>query len=518
MEDAIITTKDMVLRRVAEHYPNEIAFILRACEFADTVMKDVPRRGNGQPYSTHYYSAAYMRAERGYGTPVDVATMICHDSMEDGKITYNGRSRPVRENDIIRALSNGGTTSRMAKKVAKRVEALTNFKRSKFGEDRIRTRAANFLKATELFVKDINVIPDRLHDRYHNMLTLGDKPGREKQLETSLDTLEVFCPFGKSLGMYDIATRMEDIAFSFIMPREYAATKEELDRRLRETAQTTRELVAIYSKLLGEKGIPHSIELGNISLYFLYQALEKNGWNSHRVHNLRVINPIILSSDQEMCFDTTRIIKRHGNVSRGFENDYISSPRDNFYQADHTVVHERNTGAIYQLQVCTYLMSQVNKYGLPAYLALREHHPSQKNFDRVIQTKIEAIKDILMARDENGESYNLSEHLNNEIFGNTITVYTPDNMPIVLPRHSVPHDFAFRVSKKLGQTVDSALINGMPVEGKAGLITELQDGDCVVIRSKPSANASPELLGQVLKKVKTESARSGISSLMNKSA
>jgi len=515
MEFIIAATKEMVLARVAEYCPADLEFVKRACEFADRVMANKEPRGNGLPYSTHYYSAAYMLLEHGHANGIDVAVLICHDTIEDGEIISVRGKRPVRENDIIQYLSNGGEYSLKAKRVAKGVEALTNFKREEFAGDRIRTRAANFLKATEVFVKDLRVIPYRLYDRMHNMLTLGDKPEKEKQLETALDTLMVLCPFGKSLGMYDLSIKMEDIAFSFLMPEVYQKTKEILDHRIAETAEQMQQLIKIYSSLLTSKKIPHVIETDYLSVYALHKELEANGGYSNRVHNLRVINPIILSSDIEMCFDAERIIKESSIVCRGLGNDYISTPKDNFYQATHTVVHGRKTGAMYQVQVCNRMMSEINHFGLPAYMTLRANHPNRKNFDRILETKRRAIEDNLHSRRESGESYDLSDHLNSEIFGDIITVYTPEGMPIVLPKGSVPHDFSYRLSERIGNHTCGALINGTFINELDGFATVLEEGDCVLIKYVASKLPKMQILLEARSHVKTAGACKKIGSLIN---
>ena len=502
------TKKDLFARILNDFTSKELAFINRACEFSDDVMATHSPRGNGQPYSTHYYSAALMSAV-SCGDAETIATLILHDCMEDGKLNAHGKIRDVRENDIILALSNKGEYQEESRSVARSVAALTNFKREEFGGDRLKTRAANFLKATEAFVKYDKVITGRMYDRLHNMLTITDKPGLEKQQETSYDTLNVLCPFAKSLGMYDIAVKMEDIAFSILMPEEYTRTKKILQDRQNETLTEIIKTKDFYSSLLEKKYIPHKMQIGYISLYSLYQSLQNNGDRSNQIHNLRVINPIILSDDLDMCHDAKRILKTSGDFTlcRGLDKDYITIPKDNFYQATHTVLHGRDTGSLYQIQICSETMYKINHYGYPAYLALKANHPNRKMFDGIYMSKKRTINDILAIGASSEEEYNLSENLNNELFGNIITVYTPQGTPILLPVGSIPHDFAYRLKTSIGNHMFSARINGQRIEELEGFTTELNNGDCVVIDHHPGYKLPRETRAKVLEYVKTAGAR-----------
>ncbi|USN54906.1 MAG: HD domain-containing protein [Candidatus Peribacteria bacterium] len=69
--------------------------------------------------------------------------------------------------------------------------------------------------------RDLRVIIIKMADRVHNIQTLIYHPKREKRIRIAEETLMVYVPVAKRLGLYVFQGFLENGAFKILEPKEY---------------------------------------------------------------------------------------------------------------------------------------------------------------------------------------------------------------------------------------------------------------------------------------------------------
>ena len=102
--------------------------------------------------------------------------------------------------------------------------------------------------------EDIRVIIIKLADRAHNMETLEFIP-KDKQKRVALETLEIFAPIASRLGIQTIKTKLENLAFPYLYPKEYQWLTENVKERHLEAKKYLEKAKFFLEKNLKEEGV-----------------------------------------------------------------------------------------------------------------------------------------------------------------------------------------------------------------------------------------------------------------------
>src|SRR5919201_2083125 len=113
--------------------------------------------------------------------------------------------------------------------VTQLVESVTKLTRVTF-QSREQAEAENYRKMILAMAQDPRVILIKLADRLHNMRTIEFLP-KQKQIQTSKETLEVYAPIAHRLGIHALKWELEDRAFEALHPRKYEEIKAMLAER-----------------------------------------------------------------------------------------------------------------------------------------------------------------------------------------------------------------------------------------------------------------------------------------------
>ena len=227
---------DLIEGRISK---KEEEFLTRAFNFAERAHQG-QKRLSGDSYFSHLVETAKIIAKLGMDTQA-IAAGLLHDVLEDTKVT---------EAELEKEF--GGEIVFLVKGV------------TKLGTLKYRGHERHVESLRKFFVamaNDLRVVIIKFADRLHNLQTLQPLP-EEKRKRIAVESIEVYAPLANRLGMGKLKGLLEDAAFPYAYPKEYAQVDEII-----------KEKKGLYQKYLSEVRDTLMKELKKTDLVL------KNKWN-----------------------------------------------------------------------------------------------------------------------------------------------------------------------------------------------------------------------------------------------
>ena len=341
--------------------------------------------------------------------------------------------------------------------------------------------------------EDVRVIIIKLADRLHNMQTLKHM-SRDKQIKTARETLEVFAPLADRLNMGRVRVQLEELAFSYLEPKEFKSLQRLMKDRLGKSHRKLARVRHDVNEKLDQEKIPHEIDGRVKSVYSLYKKLNKVG-NIDEIYDLIALRIIV--DDLASCYLVLGVLHSMYTPMVNRIKDYIARPKPNGYQSLHTTI-STNEGHIVEFQIRTSTMHDYAERGLAASF----HYNEQKLTDAYRKGQIAAmpanltwIHDLqeVATQLRHGDEVDLSK-LKIDLFGDRIFVYSPKGDIYDLPEGAYPLDFAYRIHSDIGKNSAGFMVNGTmkPFDYR------LQHGDMVEVITKRTARPKKPWLDHVI--------------------
>ncbi len=441
----------------------EEELVRKACTFAKNAHEG-QKRLNGDPYFIHVFETAKILAKLGMDAETIVAGFL-HDVLEDTKITAEEMKKEFGENIVF--LVNGVTKLGTLKYHGdeRHVESLRKF----------------FVAMTN----DLRVVIIKFADRLHNLRTL-QYIKEDKQKRIALESIEVYAPLANRLGMGKLKGEIEDAAFPYAYPKEYAQIEEIIKEKRSLYEKNLEEIHRELEKELYKNNVK-VIEV-NYRLkhrYSLWKKLLKYDMDIEKLNDIIALRVIV--ENIEDCYKVLGIIHSIWRPLPGRIKDYIAVPKPNGYRSIHTTIFT-GSGGVAEIQIRTQEMHAEAAYGVAAHFAYKEKKKNKTDNDEKSKFKwIEELKNFNYELD-NPKKY--LEHLKTDFFNDRIFIFTPKGDVIDLPEDSSPVDFAYSIHSDVGDHVAGVKINNKMVP----IISKLKNGDIVEIVTKKDAHPSSKWL------------------------
>uniref|UniRef100_UPI00260CCDB0 RelA/SpoT family protein n=1 Tax=Brevundimonas sp. TaxID=1871086 RepID=UPI00260CCDB0 len=302
----------------------------------------------------------------------------------------------------------------------------------------------------------------------------------EKRERIARETLEVYAPLGRSIGIHSIAQELEELSFEHLNPTGRMAIVRRLEGLKLEHGAAIDDVAREVEAVLAASGLDARVAGRQKTPFSIWRKLQRKsvGFSSlSDIYGFRVI----LGSEAD-CYAALGVIHRRWPMVPDRFKDYISTPKSNNYRSLHTTVVGPG-GLRIEMQIRTEVMDRVAEDGVAAHWAYKNE---AYGFDRdamALEGGRDPLQNLrhLVQVVESGEGHEGNEdwveHAKLEMYLDQVFVFTPKGQLITLPRGAMPLDFAYAVHTEVGETAVGVKING---ELKP-MRTQLTNGDVVQI-------------------------------------
>jgi GTP pyrophosphokinase/guanosine-3',5'-bis(diphosphate) 3'-pyrophosphohydrolase len=423
-------------------------------------------RHSGDPYFAHPVAVAGLLTDLKMDQSTIIAGLL-HDIVEDCDVS----------SDEIRDL--------FGQDVADLVDGVTKLpKVTGSNSPRALIQAENFQKFILATTKDIRVLLVKLADRLHNMRTIEFMPTEESRLRISRETLDIYAPLARRVGLSIYAGELEDLAFRQVNPVAYEAITKRLEElttddtsildRIRSDIETVMLARGVRGELKGRMKRPYSI----------WRKLENKSISFKDLGDVFAYRLIVPTTDD--CYKALGAAHQQWAALSEKFADYISVPKPNGYRSLHTTFLGPGNRRV-ELQIRTKDMEAVAERGVAAHWKYKN---SQYGFDAesAREAGLDAEGELIEFADmlkHGGSPEEFLEHAKLQMYRDSVFVFTPKGQLVRLPAGATPLDFAYAVHTEIGDTTIGARINGQ----ERPLRTRLENGDTVEILrgAKPAA-------------------------------
>tara|TARA_B110000037_G_scaffold49451_1_gene60727 strand:- start:25577 stop:27793 length:2217 start_codon:yes stop_codon:yes gene_type:complete len=430
------------------------------------------RRKSGEAYIFHPIAVAKIVASKIGLDATSIAAALLHDVVEDC---------PRYSIDDIQQL--------FGETVARIVNGLTKI--SSLNKDmNVSMQAENFRKMLLTLHDDIRVIIIKIADRLHNMQTIHSMR-EDKQLKIASETLYIYAPLAHKIGLYNIKSKLEDLALKYTEPEVYNDILLKLEESKEDQDLYINDISTVLTKALNKEKIKYEIKGRPKSIFSIRRKMQNQGVSFDEVYDkfaVRIIYKSDLKDEKFIAWKVYSIVTDHFRPNPIRLRDWISAPKSTGYEALHITVMGPK-GRWVEVQIRSERMNEIAEKGYAAHYKYKE---GEKEQDENLESWIGKLQEVI----ENPESSAVEfvEQFKLNLYAKEIFVFTPNGELKSLPKNATPLDFSFSIHTEIGMKTRGAKVNGKLVP----LNHILQSGDQVDIITSESAKPTANWLDYVI--------------------
>lgn len=446
--------------------------IKKAYDFANLSLAG-QKRLSGENIIDHCQKVEEILWNLGVHDPITLAVAVLHHAISDG------------------AANSEDIKKEFGEEISAMLETIDKLQVIKLNDNSQLNFSEQLRKMFLVLAQDLRIVLIKLADIAENLATLKYlKP--EKRKEVSKETLEIFAPLCDRLGMGELRSQMQDLAFENLYPKEYQWVKDFTQHDLEKLGKDLLKIKAKLTTVLKDKTIYAEIQSRIKHTYSLYTKLLRPEIDKDikKIQDLIALRIIVRT--EEDCYKVLDIVQKLFKIMPNSVSDYIVHPKPNGYRSIHIKVYGPGDFP-FEIQIRTEKMHEEAEYGLAAhwnYADLKSSGLSDEKISQGFATsaeKLEWVKSLSLWQKEITDDQEFLKTVKTDFFGTRIFCFTPKGDIKDLPIGATPIDFAYNVHTSLGNRVIAAKINGKVVT----LNTKLKNGDVVELSLSKDLKKKP---------------------------
>ncbi len=444
---SMIVSNEDFLRHI--HYlPASEQELVRRALAAAIRFHEGQMRDSGLPYVTHPIAVAdYLTNLEADAESLVVA--LLHDVVEDERSTFQELERDF------------------GPKVATLVDGVTKLSKFEYQGRRGERQAASLRKMLLVASEDIRVLLIKLADRWHNIETIsGLRP--DKRVRVADETLDIYVPFARLVGLYDLKHRFEEVCFPIALPEESVLWHEAIGKV---RAGLLDERNSFIGRIDAETSKDVSPRMTPMSDYEIFTRLQGN---LKRLEDTRNVDSVVLVVDRESpksCYEVLGEVHLRYPIRAFSFKDFISAPQPNGYRALHTAIFLSHNHQ---------LLLRIQTKEMLDFTTKRKMSSWMENGDRGFTSVLASLSKMPF------EHKQFLSDLKSNVLEGRINVFTTSGEVINLPKDGTGIDFAFALNPDHIAYLAGIRINGDTKEATA----VLREGDTVELVLLDAANPS----------------------------
>ncbi len=391
--------------------PLELKLLQKALGEIETFHSGQSRR-SGQPVIIHPLRVAWQICEVGLD-PSTVVAALLHDAVEDTPMTLEHIDQ------------------KYGAWYAQIVEGVTKVK-----HDADATPLRSELEST--YQRMLVALAKEMFDRLDNMRDMHHMPV-EKKRRISQETLNVYVPMARRLGLKEISQEQTELCFQHLYPKRYKQTVKDLENLKKDRLPAIRNMLEKLEENLSSK-FSGFVEAEAV----LIQPSTKVSDPSPVDRILEKFQIVV--KDSLNCYQTLGILHTNFSAIPLRIRDYISNPLWNGYQGIQTELNLE--GERVELEIISRAMKESNRNGILAHW--NERTSELEDYYRTYLEQLDQIADAEELRMADVLNYAQTEQLQ---------VFSPKGDVFALPKGATVLDFAYYIHTDLGNHCIGALVN-----------------------------------------------------------